>query len=228
MKSGMNMPKPFSVRIKELRTNKGWPAEQLAEVAGLSLKSVQRAETGKSVSLDTLQALASALDVTVDQIINERKEKDASQAHPESQTKAPVVHQLLRLRTGKALLDVVGESDAMQFDHPEPRDREELELIKAISQNLHDTLDVWSEMPPALRVESAFELTEELKKLEKHGLAVFGKSRSVKYTHADRKDSIIFDTAIVVIQRTDHPTIVRVNEETEILPVVIKDGPLRF
>ncbi len=50
--------------VRKLRTEQGWSQEQLAEIAGLSPRTVQRAETGKNCSLDTAQALAAAFDTT--------------------------------------------------------------------------------------------------------------------------------------------------------------------
>src|SRR3989338_8542583 len=95
------MPKARAKDIQELRMKRGWPQEQLAEFAGISLKSVQRAESGKSISLDTLQALASALDVTVEYLVEikakERENAKASAPSPES--KPPKIHHLPRLKT---------------------------------------------------------------------------------------------------------------------------------
>lgn len=52
-------------RIKELRLNRAWSQEQLAELASLSVRTVQRVENGEQASLETLSAIASALNVGV-------------------------------------------------------------------------------------------------------------------------------------------------------------------
>lgn len=49
--------------VRRLREQRAWSQEQLADVAGLSVRTVQRIETGGGASLDTRMALASALEV---------------------------------------------------------------------------------------------------------------------------------------------------------------------
>lgn len=44
-----------------LRAERGWTQEELADRAGLATRTVQHAESGRSVSLATLAALAGAL-----------------------------------------------------------------------------------------------------------------------------------------------------------------------
>ncbi|OJT43344.1 helix-turn-helix domain-containing protein [Serratia plymuthica] len=52
-------------RIRQLRLEKGWSQEQLATIAGLSTRTVQRIENGEQASLDTLNAIAAALGLQV-------------------------------------------------------------------------------------------------------------------------------------------------------------------
>ncbi|MBL3521982.1 helix-turn-helix domain-containing protein [Serratia plymuthica] len=52
-------------RIRQLRLEKGWSQEQLATIAGLSTRTVQRIENGEQASLDTLTAIAAALELQV-------------------------------------------------------------------------------------------------------------------------------------------------------------------
>jgi transcriptional regulator with XRE-family HTH domain len=49
-------------RLKQLRESRGWTQEQLAEIAGLNARTVQRIEAGGNASAETGMALASALD----------------------------------------------------------------------------------------------------------------------------------------------------------------------
>lgn len=49
--------------VRRLREQRAWSQDQLAEVAGLSARTVQRVETGKGASLETRMALAAALGV---------------------------------------------------------------------------------------------------------------------------------------------------------------------
>ena len=50
-------------KVKQLRLDRSWSQEHLAEVSGLSLRTIQRVETEGSASLETRMAIASALGV---------------------------------------------------------------------------------------------------------------------------------------------------------------------
>ncbi|MCG7389594.1 helix-turn-helix domain-containing protein [Pantoea sp. ACRSB] len=52
-------------KVRALRLQRAWSQEQLAEVSGLSTRTVQRIESGERPGLETLSALAAVFDVTV-------------------------------------------------------------------------------------------------------------------------------------------------------------------
>ena len=54
-------------KIRQLRDKKAWTQEHLAKAAGISLRTVQRAEEG-AMSAETLTSLASTFDVPVEQL----------------------------------------------------------------------------------------------------------------------------------------------------------------
>jgi len=56
--------------LKPLRLEKGWSQEQLADIAGLSLRTVQRVENGATCSLETAKALAATFDTTPDSFLH--------------------------------------------------------------------------------------------------------------------------------------------------------------
>jgi len=51
------------VLIRKLRLQHGWTQDQLAEMAGLSVRTIQRLERGDVPSLETAKALASVFEV---------------------------------------------------------------------------------------------------------------------------------------------------------------------
>ena len=51
--------------VRKLRLEKGWSQETLAEVSGLSVRTIQRLERGGNASLESLCALAAVLEVDV-------------------------------------------------------------------------------------------------------------------------------------------------------------------
>ncbi len=51
--------------MKELRQERNWSQEQLAELSGLSLRTIQRIEGSNTAGSDSLVALAAAFDIEV-------------------------------------------------------------------------------------------------------------------------------------------------------------------
>ena len=49
--------------IQKLRLQRGWSQEQLADLTGLSVRTIQRIERGQTPSAESLKALASVLEV---------------------------------------------------------------------------------------------------------------------------------------------------------------------
>ena len=54
--------------IQKLRLQRGWSQEQLAELSGLSARTIQRLERGQTASVESLKALASVFDVEFSQL----------------------------------------------------------------------------------------------------------------------------------------------------------------
>ena len=59
-------------RIRMLREARAWTQAHLADAAGVSLRTIQRLETVHSCSLETMLALAAALDVEIGSLTEER------------------------------------------------------------------------------------------------------------------------------------------------------------
>ncbi len=57
--------------IRKLRLEKGWSQEQLAEISGLSVRTIQRVERGQNPSLETLKSLAAVFEIDVTNITME-------------------------------------------------------------------------------------------------------------------------------------------------------------
>lgn len=64
----------IQVLIRKLRIDKGWSQETLAEVSGLSVRTIQRLERGDKASLETLTALAAVFEVDVSTLSTEAPE----------------------------------------------------------------------------------------------------------------------------------------------------------
>ena len=53
--------RPDGNKIRALRIQKGWPQEQLAWIADVSPRTIQRVEAGGNASFETLRSMAGAL-----------------------------------------------------------------------------------------------------------------------------------------------------------------------
>lgn len=51
--------------VRKLRLQRGWSQEQLAELTGLSTRTIQRIERGQPCTLETLKALAAVFEVDI-------------------------------------------------------------------------------------------------------------------------------------------------------------------
>jgi len=49
--------------IQKLRLQRGWSQEQLAELSGLSVRTIQRLERGQSASVESLKSIASVFEI---------------------------------------------------------------------------------------------------------------------------------------------------------------------
>lgn len=57
--------------VKKLRESRNWSQEQLAQMAGLSMRTVQRVEAGNNASMETLKSLAAVFEVSIDTLTEE-------------------------------------------------------------------------------------------------------------------------------------------------------------
>ncbi len=69
---------PISIKVKELREQRGWTQAELAKRSGVSPVALNRLEKGrtKGVTFDTLQRLARALDVHPAVLIEQKGNDD--------------------------------------------------------------------------------------------------------------------------------------------------------
>ncbi|WP_349254884.1 helix-turn-helix domain-containing protein [Thalassotalea castellviae] len=58
--------------LKELRISRHLSQEQLAQMSGLNVRTIQRIESGKNASLESLKCLAAALDVDISTLNQEK------------------------------------------------------------------------------------------------------------------------------------------------------------
>jgi transcriptional regulator with XRE-family HTH domain len=206
-------------KAKDLRTKRAWSQEQLADVAGVDVRTIQRVEHGDRVSFETLKALANAFDVDVTELLApppEQKVGDKPEEAPPSQR----VEFLRRVRTGRELLGIAAGTHMAAYDHDELQGAE-VDLVASVLQELHDCSEMWDEIGPAERVRVTHDLTARIKELEDAGLWVFAGARwgTYRFDSPLGEKSIKMETATVLITRPTNPAIIRPDGEDAALPV---------
>jgi transcriptional regulator with XRE-family HTH domain len=77
----MRQPATINVRdIKEMRLERHWSQDQLAEMSGLSIRTIQRIENGENAGLESLKALAAVFEIN---IADSDKKKEMEQIREE-------------------------------------------------------------------------------------------------------------------------------------------------
>ena len=156
--------------------------EKLAAMSDVNIRTVQRAEKGEYLQLETVASLAAALKVTVSALSvidsvdlgdRQRDEEDAG----DLESNAVV---LRRVTTGKALLDIVcGSFSGNLYCEVEPT-TENLEALTTMVEEIERLIpDPWQSpletesMSLAKRLRAAVALTTKLAALEAFDVAVF-------------------------------------------------------
>lgn len=61
--------RPNGNKIRDMRIQKGWPQEQLARIADVSPRTIQRVEAGGNASFETLRSVAGAFELEVHELM---------------------------------------------------------------------------------------------------------------------------------------------------------------
>lgn len=120
---------------------------------------------------------------------------------------------LLRLTTGKELLNVLSNSDAYEFDHDELESEDEVDLVGGFLQNAQDWGEIYSELESGGRVEASYDLQQAIKELEASDFLVFGgyAKRKMKFNEE------IFDWTVTVLRvvRSTNPFVIRMADKKD-------------
>lgn len=119
---------------------------------------------------------------------------------------------LLRLRTGKALADVIGGSHAFHFDHDELESETETKLVAAFLGNLQDWGDIWGDLDSGQHVEARFTLSGSIREIEAAGLLVFGARETRKMRLKTNNEVFDWDIATVAVVRATDPGITQLGD----------------
>lgn len=134
--------------------------------------------------------------------------------HPPSvrvrRIKGNIPSHLIRLTSGRDVMQIVGDSFAFSFEHDEPKSEAEVELIRGLLQEAQDWGDLWSDLETGDRVKAVFRMSTLLRELEEAGFGVFG-GREVRRLEGGMGAPSPFPVAILKVTRGTNPEIMKVN-----------------
>lgn len=137
--------------IKKLRDLNSWTQEHLAEAANVTSRTVQRAEAGQPLGAESLQAIAGALNTTLEELRRDQDEEAAQRylarfARVDLQPLVDGPELLALMPSAAAVLVEVSNSD-LAVRHAD--------AIAVLRDSLADLLDVWGEMAASQQLEQA-------------------------------------------------------------------------
>ena len=120
---------------------------------------------------------------------------------------------LVRLTTGKEILDLVTSALAFSIDHDELKSQAEVEIVGGFVQEISDWGDTGGDLEPGYRVKVAYDLTHLLEELEQAGFFVFA-AREVQLLEGGIEDEPSpWPVAIIHVLRKDNNAIIYLNQD---------------
>jgi transcriptional regulator with XRE-family HTH domain len=131
--------------IRQHREERHWTQEALATIAGVDARTIQRAESGQKLALETLMAVANAFEITIDQLSKDNQEAALAQFR----AKYSVID-LHPLGRAADLCRLFG-THAYQFQRGGTFTDDQADLIAEFEQLVQDYGDIWSDLEPLQR-----------------------------------------------------------------------------
>lgn len=165
------MSEQVATNIKRFRQILGWTQEHLAEAAGLSARTIQRAESEGDLGAETLLALAAVFDISVADIQRTwPTDEEMRQATLEAAKKYKLVP-LTRVERASDLRSFMG-MHAWQVDHVDGLSEEQEDEVAVLSELLRDYGDLWSDIGPTGQRDALKTIYESIERLQASGLCV--------------------------------------------------------
>lgn len=203
--------------VKKAREERAWTQSQLATIADVNLRTIQRLEKDGAASFETLRGVAQAFEIDVKELTptsgrSNPKEKTALQRK---------VHLMPRLISGKNLTDVVLGSDQFQFEHDEDNDPRSIGAMKDILNLLKGDVVRLYDADPIQRLNVEAELSQEIKGLEKYGYYLFGIKRVIPQIIGEQEKQITMCTLFMSHIRS--PKLIRDKKLNMMMPAVLTE-----
>jgi transcriptional regulator with XRE-family HTH domain len=188
--------------LRQYRVKNGWSQEKLAIMSGLNTRTIQRAEAGEALSLETFSQVSSALNVPLAEILG-----DASGAQGESEDGNVAV--LRRCSKGIEIVNLLTKAFNANVTievEPEPQ---WLEDTAALLDEISDlSPDPWRDKKTITlsdRLRRGAALTQTIQKIEEGGIGVF----IGQYTALERVPRYDMDEGHYYVLSTQKPEFVQ-------------------
>lgn len=198
--------------VKLLRESRAWSQAQLAEVAGVTERTVQRLEKDGIASNETWMGIAQAFDKNVSDF------NIPSSEEVKQEKLLKKLRILIQLNTGKSVLDLTAGADGYLPNSPQPANEEEAELFGGFLDHASECGEMWEDMNQTQRMEAYLETEHMLKNLESKGYFVFGERKATLYK--TNNNSVTLNIAVIAITSAKNPAIVDDGKGNRMWPVV--------
>ncbi len=198
--------------VRKAREERAWPQRQLAEVAGVNLRTIQRLEKDGTASFETLMGVAQAFGM------------DVKQLNPTSSSKEKIipqkkVHLLPKLTTGKDLTNIFEGAQRFQVEHDEADDMRAVNAMTDIVVHIKADIVRWHDADPLKRLKIESQLSQEIQGLETHGFYLFGIKRTVPELVGEEATQIGMCT--IYMSHARSPKIVRDKNSNMVIPALL-------
>ncbi len=200
--------------VKEMREERAWPQRQLAEIAGINTRTVQRLEKDGSGSSETLMAIASAFEIDVKQLQNVASKKDEHLPRKN-------VHLLPRLTTGKSLTGIVYGADFFEIDHDTSDDQRAVNAMISVLEELKLDIVRWHDANLADKLKIEMYLSEAIKELGDLGFYIFGTKRMIPRTVNQQTMQVTMCT--IYMSHSLSPKIVKDSNSNMAMPAILSE-----
>lgn len=198
--------------VKKERNDRAWTQTQLAEIAGVTLRTIQRVEKDGAASFETMMGIASAFDIDVKELTQPESLRQRKKSHKS-------VYLLPRIMNGNNLSSVITGADQFQVEHDEASDLRSINAMKGIIELLKgDIVRLYdADISNKLQVEA--EMTQEIQGLEKYGFYLFGIKREIPKVGSDKEITM----CTLFMSHAQSPKIVTDKRSNMMVPAVLTE-----
>jgi transcriptional regulator with XRE-family HTH domain len=206
------MDQPIAQNVRRLREERQWTQAELSVAAGVDERTIQRAEAGQPLRVESLKSIAAAFNTTIERLSTSKSEALVEEIRKE--------YRLIQLRpvTTAADLNRFWPTDAYQFHREGSLSTEQADEVAALEQEIKDCGDLWRGLEPLERRDLERGLDVQLAALFELGVSVSAGTAKVRLTVGGRDDSLRIEVLYVAVRAGPTP----------LAALMEKKGPVSF